>query len=175
MTSYLLIALLGVAILSLFLACAGKQESGRAYRLAPFSPVLSWCLSGNSERSSWLILLSLWNALSGTINESFIRSEFADIFTRLDEPQTVAFFRDVKALAEAAREGSTNVIISSQGELKLLAERASEYLGELTARGNIILAIGIAALSLAGFGYGYTNISRRLRARHFVKRQLWRC
>ena len=117
-----------------------------------------------------IILTLVWSSLSGRYIESSILGHFSDKLSNLGTAQVQAFLRDVRTIANNAADNSSQVILSTQGELRELALRAAELYQTQVSTSNTLLFVLAAILVGAGFIYGFLQIKPLMRSRYFVEK-----
>ena len=152
MATYILLALTLVAIVAFF--------AGRARATSIAGSNISSLHSRPSYHGGYLAILTavpalfltaVWNGLSSSLLESLIKSRFADTFSQLEGPQSVALMRDIRTLASRSAESGAQIITSTTGDLKLTAERAAEQYAQLISTSNLYLLILCVLFVAVGF------------------------
>ena len=116
------------------------------------------------------VLTVLWAAFSGRYVKSSILDQFASQLSTLDAPQLQAFLRDVRTLADNAADSTTRVILSTKGDVRELAITAAELYSAQVDANNTLLLVFVGVLITTGFLYGFAQIKREKRNRHFVEK-----
>ncbi len=163
--------LLGVAIIAFLigraraLTVAGEQISSLHSRpsyhggyLAIFSTVPAFILS------------LLWAAFSKRFIESSVLGNFSNQLSSFDVLQVQTFLRDVRTLAANQANDASQVILSTQGEVRELAQEAAGLYASQLSSANNLLSVLVVFLVLAGFVFGYRRIKVEKRNRHFVEK-----
>ncbi|MEM7290814.1 MAG: phosphate ABC transporter permease family protein, partial [Pseudomonadota bacterium] len=169
MVYYALTGLLMVAIVAFFLGNAkAVNASGQEISSLHSRPAYHGGYLAILSAVPGIILLLIWSALSGSFVDGSIQGQFAQSLSGLEPAQKQAFMRDVRTLAENA-EGA-KVITSVKGDLKLVAEQAAEAYAAFQSTANFAIIVMLFGLAIVGFIYGYTQISKANRTRHFVEK-----
>ena len=116
------------------------------------------------------VLTVLWAAFSGRYIKSSILDQFSPQLSTLDAPQLQAFLRDVRTLADNAADSSAKVILSTKGDVREIAETAAELYSSQVSSNNTLLLLFVGVLITTGFLYGFAQIKRVKRNRHFVEK-----
>lgn len=117
-----------------------------------------------------LILTVLWAALSGNIIENSVKGKFESVLSEMGSAQVQAFIRDVKNLAANTADNSSQIILSTKGEIQEQARQAADLYAAQVSSSNTFLLIVAGIVVLLGLVYGYRQISVPKRTRHFVEK-----
>ncbi|MEM9333187.1 MAG: phosphate ABC transporter permease subunit PstC [Pseudomonadota bacterium] len=171
MAYYLIIALCFVALVSVFLGSArANSVAGGEISSLHSRPAYHGGFLAILTTFPALILVFLWSVLSTGVIDGIIKDRFSSTLAELEGPQVVAFMRDVRAMAANLSSESSQIILSTKGDLKIAAEGAAESYASLVATSNATLLALAVLLVGAGFFFGFTKIKASARTRHFVER-----
>jgi phosphate transport system permease protein len=107
-----------------------------------------------------LFILVIWSIASPRIQDSIVRSNFADTLAPLSALEQQTFVRDARTLA-----GGT-----AFGEPTPEKAAAAELYQSLWHSSNLALGIALVVVALVGLAFAWRTISPRRRARQFVER-----
>jgi len=117
-----------------------------------------------------LVLTVIWAAFSGRYIQGTVESSFANTLSEMGPAQAQAFFRDVKNMAANVADNSSQIILSTKGEIREQAQQAAELYAAQVATSNTLLVGLTVLLVIAGFINGWRQINPAKRTRHFVER-----
>ena len=116
------------------------------------------------------IVIVLWTSFSGKYIESLILGRFSNTLSSMGDAQVQAFMRDVKTIAENAKDSSLQVILSTKGAVREQAQNAAELYSSQVSTSNTMLLVLAIFLVCVGFYYGFAQIKPTKRNRHFVEK-----